>query len=103
MKINLIIEALELALAMEFECEHCIYQCISAGSKCRVDGEIKKALAEARKMQEPCVWVKRLTTKGDCYFETSCEGMVDDDDFRMEQFSIGSDIKCPYCGRKIGR
>lgn len=61
MNIDLIIEALETALEMEFLCEYCGHGCISAGKKCKVDQKIKAALAEARKMKEPCEMIELLS------------------------------------------
>jgi hypothetical protein len=95
--IDLIIEALEAALEMEFLCEYCGHGCISAGKKCKVDQKIKAALAEARKMKEPCVWCQFVVdTDGDNKFyayKTTCGNAT-----------FGLDTVrpyCPCCGRKV--
>lgn len=73
MNIDLIIEALETALKMEWLCEPCEYQCISAGDKCQVDKKIKAAIAEARKMKGLCVW-KMVGNLGFAKIYETCRG-----------------------------
>lgn len=88
MNIDLIIEALETALKMEWLCEPCEYQCISAGDKCQVDKKIKAAIAEALKMQEPCVW-KRVN------------GRVQTQDCLKGHMGFSKTEYCASCGRKV--
>ena len=92
MKIELIIEALELALNSEYLCEYCRYydSCCSAGEACAIRHRLIEAVAEARKMQEPCVWRKEYI---------SGQNFVRVPDHPVNK--VAYPAYCPECGRKV--